>query len=95
MSEQDSRFGDGLTIGVLVGGLFGGVVGAFLANRFLTAPAKNAAKPTAILDEVQKNTEEVLGDARRNLEEKITQLNDAIELARQRLASLEDAKSQD
>ncbi|WP_287130026.1 hypothetical protein [Candidatus Cyanaurora vandensis] len=93
MGNQADRFGDGLAVGVLIGSVIGGVVGALI-----TSQVQRQAKPMAVqetLEEVQKNTEQVLGDARRSLEEKITQLNEAIETARQRLTSLEDVRSPD
>jgi gas vesicle protein len=78
VNTQEDRFGDGLIVGMLFGGILGGLAGLYYASR---------SKPT--LEEVQKNTEQALGDAQRTLDEKITQLNSAIESARERLSSLE------
>jgi uncharacterized membrane-anchored protein YhcB (DUF1043 family) len=76
--SQNDRFGDGLAVGVIVGSVVGAVIGVLVANRVATSPE---ALPT-------QDPEQALGDAKRSLEEKITQLNEAIESAREKLATV-------
>ncbi len=93
MSNQVDRFGDGLAIGVLVGSVFGGLVGALIANRFSTPKQPHTEQSSENMTQMQIDTEQVIGDARRTLDEKIAQLNEAIEATRDRLLSLEEVKT--
>jgi hypothetical protein len=93
MSERDN-FAGGFILGAILGGIVGGVLGATLAsqrNRFpfaedaTTLPGTERAKQKKrpLQSSAQPNVEL----ARRGLEDKIAQLNDAIDEARQRLGS--------
>lgn len=91
MSQQDN-FGSGFLLGTLFGGLLGGAVGAVVASRItrdraaeegLSPPVVDGEKRSATLNP----TEEEMETARRGLEDKIAQLNTAIDDVRQRLGS--------
>lgn len=77
MSERDG-FGTGFFLGTLVGGVVGGVIGAIAASR---------QKKSALTTEQQSQLEheEGMETARRSLEDKISQLNLAIDDVRQQL----------
>ncbi len=89
MSQSESRFGDGVFLGLVVGGILGGVLGVLFVNRSQSSANNSENLGT----ETSTNTDQVLDDAKRSLEEKITQLNDAIESARERLINLEPKPS--
>ena len=97
MSQRDN-FGTGFFLGTLVGGVVGGVVGALLASRspekadsdnVLLAASEAEGKPA----KAKKRAPLPLADersiemARRGLEDKIAQLNEAIDDVRQRLGT--------
>jgi gas vesicle protein len=98
MSQRDG-FSSGFLLGTLVGGVVGGVVGALLATRQLenssetdnsvlgappldskTARRKGLFKPATAQTDME--------GARRSLEDKIAQLNDAIDDVRQQLGNV-------
>lgn len=88
MSQQDN-FGSGFLLGTLFGGVLGGVVGAVVASRVL--PGESNRESFALDDAERDNaeaippSEEEMEIARRGLEDKIAQLNSAIDDVRQRL----------
>lgn len=78
MSEKDN-FGGGFLLGAIIGGVVGGVIGTVIAN-------KNNKKSDNWEDELNvKNSEysnfdsEKIEHSRMSLEEKINQLNNAID----------------
>ncbi len=87
MSQRDG-FASGFFLGAIFGSVIGGVVGAVVTSR----------RNNNIDDEIQSllspgtggkfNTEESIEIARRRLEDKITQLNLAIDDARQQLGNV-------
>ncbi len=90
MGQQDN-FGSGFVLGTLFGGLVGGVVGAVVAarvNRSVSIETEDN-----VLSDVQpvpprlSPTDADIEMARRGLEDKIAQLNTAIDDVRQRLGS--------
>lgn len=87
MSQQDN-FGSGFVLGTLFGGVLGGVVGAVVTSRVLQDRSK---EPLRLENSETENTdaalpsEEEMEVARRGLEDKIAQLNSAIDDVRQRL----------
>ncbi len=88
MSQQDG-FAGGFLLGALVGGTVGGVVGAFIASRF------NSTKSLKVLEDgdgslLEAQPEQAMEAARQNLEDKIAQLNDAIEAVRQQVRDVND-----
>lgn len=80
MSQRDG-FGAGFIAGAVFGGVVGGVFGAVLASRGLNKTEKPMleGESNQSLDENQMET------ARRSLEDKIAQLNLAIDDVRQQL----------
>jgi hypothetical protein len=87
MSQQDN-FGSGFLLGTLFGGVLGGFVGAVVASRVVQ---ERSGRDRFDLDEADgeggslEPTEEEMEFARRGLEDKIAQLNSAIDDVRQRL----------
>ncbi|MBD2257023.1 hypothetical protein [Pseudanabaena sp. FACHB-2040] len=92
MSQQDN-FAGGFIAGALFGGMIGGVVGALTASRL--RPSETTAstlrslnsreQPLEVFDDA---TEESMEIARRRLEDKIAQLNEAIDDVRQQLGGI-------
>lgn len=89
MSSQDN-FGSGFLLGTLFGGIVGGTVGAIVASQV----RKQSAEGKAYLEGLQDSegnplppSDEEMEMARRGLEEKIAQLNTAIDDVRHRLGS--------
>jgi hypothetical protein len=88
MSQQDN-FGSGFLLGTLFGGIVGGLVGAVVASR---ATQDRVDTDRFSLEEAEASepgqlplSEEEMEIARRGLEDKIAQLNSAIDDVRQRL----------
>jgi gas vesicle protein len=101
MSTQGDRFAGGFLAGTIFGGIVGGLVGTLLASRLSGEALDNKGSAlegnpaTAAKKKFQKIKQRVLStapedlnieDARQGLEEKISQLNDAIDQARQQLS---------
>ncbi len=87
MSQQDN-FGSGFILGTLFGGVLGGVVGAVVASRLAKeqdAYPLQGTEPQQITS--AEPSEEAMEVARRGLEDKIAQLNSAIDDVRQRLSN--------
>ncbi|MEB3175515.1 MAG: hypothetical protein VKN60_10095 [Cyanobacteriota bacterium] len=82
MAQKDN-FSGGFLLGALVGGVVGGVVGAVLANR---KSQTSEEKPP--LGELPLDSEENIELARRRLEDKIAQLNGAIDEVRLQLGTV-------
>ena len=85
MGQQDN-FGSGFLLGTLFGGLVGGVVGAVVASR-ISRPVEEGDDALLPPNETSKlsPTDADIELARRGLEDKIAQLNNAIDDVRQRL----------
>lgn len=91
MSQSDNFFG-GFLVGTLVGGVVGGVVGVVVASKLTSDETKSerfsrlrAAKAKEARQKLKPPTEQSIEAARRGLETKIAQLNDAIDDVRQQL----------
>ncbi len=88
MSQRDG-FSTGFLLGSLVGGLVGGTIGAVLASRQL-----NGEEPE-VLRRIKARTQnglpdgEIMESARQSLEDKIADLNGAIEQVRSSLSNVE------
>ena len=79
MSEQNS-FANGFLIGTIVGGVLGGVIGTLLTTKNNNIPEPN--EDESLLNSQKKsslNYNESIHDTRLSLEEKINQLNHAID----------------
>ena len=97
MSQQDN-FSGGFVLGAIVGGIVGGVLGSLLTSQRLENASeepllKKADAPETKVSKGKKrslrgSTEQNIELARRSLEDKIAQLNDAIDDVRQQLSSV-------
>jgi Na+/glutamate symporter len=107
MSQQGDKFAGGFIAGTIFGGIVGGLVGTWLAQRLqqqdestessLSGNAADMAKEQ--LKKVKRrilsgNDEVSMEEARQGLEEKIAQLNTAIDQARQQMSKV-NGSSQD
>lgn len=90
MSQRDG-FTGGFLAGAIVGGLVGGVLGTVLANR--SRRSLEDADNQSFLESIgngRLTPEEGMEMARRSLEDKIAQLNLAIDDVRQQLESVQE-----
>jgi hypothetical protein len=92
MSQQDNFVG-GFVLGTVVGGALGGILGALAASRMQSAAKKTESRMTGGGDglgfgEFDESTEESMEVARLGLEDKIAQLNEAIDDVRQQLGGI-------
>lgn len=95
MSNRDN-FGSGFLLGTLVGGLVGGAIGAIVGSKLSeeTPLPENGTSPDIKprkLRKRQRTSEESIETARRSLENKIAQLNEAIDDVRQQLSNVNGA----
>lgn len=103
MRNQDGdRFAGGFLAGTIFGSVVGGLVGTWLATKLIEAEndadsLSESSGPASIAKEqfrrirqrVLNATEEpTVEEARQGLEDKIAQLNDAIDVARQQLSKV-------
>jgi gas vesicle protein len=94
MSQQDN-FSSGFFLGAIVGGVVGGVFGAWLTAQRLgeeMEPSGKSELPDAKSrrrkSSLKPSSEQNIELARRSLEDKIAQLNDAIDDVRQQLSTV-------
>jgi hypothetical protein len=95
MSQRDG-FTSGFLAGAIVGGLIGGVIGALVAGQRDTDDEAEQSLLNANRSEAkaikakkrQLNSEDSIEAARRSLEDKIAQLNTAIDDVRQQLGTV-------
>ena len=85
MSERDG-FSGGFLLGTLVGGVVGGVIGAIAASRQKNPNQGLTFNPDN--PQTDSDNDESIESARRSLEEKISQLNFAIDDVRQQLGGV-------
>jgi hypothetical protein len=91
--NRRNGFGSGFILGSIVGGVVGGILGTLLATR----DEQQEVKANQSLEqgrEVVFNSEESIEVARRSLEDKIAQLNLAIDDVRQQLNSVDRNSSE-
>jgi gas vesicle protein len=103
MSNQGDRFAGGFLAGTIFGGIVGGLIGTLLANQLSSeefdedgelvenSPASLAKKQFQRIKQRVLNTSSEdlsIEEARQGLEDKISQLNDAIDQARQQLSKV-------
>lgn len=92
MSQQG--FVGGFLAGAALGGAIGGVLGVVIASRLSQAEANDTEAAFSKLDKATRKkalkppTEQSIETARRGLEDKIAQLNDAIDDVRQQLGGV-------
>ncbi len=87
MSQQDNFVG-GFIFGAIAGGIVGGIVGAVAASRRQQLPEEEDSAKLAEGKGGRLNTEADMEKARRRLEDKIAQLNLAIDDVRHQLGSV-------
>jgi Na+/glutamate symporter len=101
MSQQGDKFAGGFVAGTIFGGIVGGLVGTWLAQRLqqqdestessLSGNAADMAKEQLkkVKRRILSGSDEVsMEEARQGLEEKIAQLNTAIDQARQQMSKV-------
>ena len=84
---------DGFTGGFIAGALFGGIVGGILGTLLASNRSQEALPSEEALNKNKKRalkppTEQSIEAARRGLEDKIAQLNDAIDDVREQLGNV-------
>ncbi len=89
MNEKDG-FGSGFFIGTLVGGVVGGVIGAIAASRQKQGDSRRTGDSPS-----QLNSDESMESARRSLEDKISQLNLAIDDVRDQLGGVKSKEKEE
>ncbi|NJL38602.1 MAG: hypothetical protein HC899_19040 [Leptolyngbyaceae cyanobacterium SM1_4_3] len=95
MSQRDSFFG-GFLLGTVVGGVVGGILGAVVSSRLASDETSSEDFPKLKNKATRKRslrtpTEQSIEAARRGLEDKIAELNEAIDDVRQQLNSTNGA----
>lgn len=94
MSQQGNFIG-GFLLGTVVGGAVGGVIGALAAGRLAQQETLESKDSFSRLEpkpsrkrSIKPPTEQSIETARRGLEDKIAQLNEAIDDVRQQLGAV-------
>lgn len=95
MSQRDSFFG-GFLLGTVVGGVVGGILGAVVSSRLANDETSSEDFPKLKNKATRRRslkppTEQSIETARRGLEDKIAELNEAIDDVRQQLNSTNGA----
>ncbi len=94
--SQRSGFGSGFLLGALFGGVVGGVAGAIAASRIKQQDRIGSDGEWIDGDDsLPFNTEENMEVARRSLENKIAQLNGAIDDVRQQMSVIHSTNGQE
>ncbi|NJK56742.1 MAG: hypothetical protein HC939_12435 [Pleurocapsa sp. SU_5_0] len=94
MSQQNG-FGSGFVLGSLIGGVVGGVLGTVIATRKERQIVGTDTYQLKTRQERSLGTEESIELARHGLEDKIAQLNSAIDDVRQQLGTVKASSEQD
>ncbi len=98
MAQQDNFLG-GFLLGTAVGGVVGGIVGVLVTSRLTQNADDSGAMPLEGKGDDKRplkgNNEKSIESARRGLEDKIAQLNDAIDDVRQRLGGVNGSPQMD
>lgn len=87
MSQKDN-FGSGFVVGSIIGGVVGGLLGTLLATRNETTVEGKTEAIEEGEPPLNFTSEENMEVARHSLEDKIAQLNLAIDEVRQQLGSV-------
>lgn len=94
--SQQGNFVGGFLLGTVVGGVVGGIVGVLVTSRLSQTAAEeesiskldNPEKKSSKKRQLRASTEQNMETARRGLEDKIAQLNEAIDDVRQQLGAV-------
>ncbi len=84
--SQKEGFGNGFIVGSIVGGVIGGILGTLLTNRNEIESTEEKFIESG--QQIPFSTEESMEVARHSLEDKIAQLNSAIDDVRQQLETV-------
>jgi gas vesicle protein len=87
MSQREG-FTGGFLAGAIVGGIVGGILGTVIAARSRKDNSEDKASLAEAGSTMRLDTEEDMEMARRSLEDKIAQLNHAIDDVRQQLGTV-------
>ncbi len=87
--SQQNNFGSGFILGSIIGGIVGGVLGTILTSRHEQQITNQEDSRLKNGSRISLNSEESIELARHGLEDKIAQLNLAIDDVRQQLGSVE------
>ena len=88
--SQNNNFAGGFFWGALLGGVVGGVVGSAIANRRPFLTEEDTPSLLSPGHPLKLDSEEGIELARRRLEDKIAQLNLAIDDVREQLGNADD-----
>jgi len=106
--SQQGNFVGGFLLGTLVGGVVGGIVGVLVTSRLSQTGTPEEDRSISKLDsadrtldrkagkkrQLRASTEQNMEVARRGLEDKIAQLNDAIDDVRQQLGAVNGTRTE-
>ncbi|MEL6580098.1 MAG: hypothetical protein AAFQ14_10115 [Cyanobacteria bacterium J06621_12] len=92
---QQNGFGSGFVLGSIIGGVVGGVLGTVLATSKEKQISETNPSKLQKGSETSFDTEESIELARHGLEDKIAQLNLAIDDVRQQLGTVQAFPEQD
>lgn len=87
MSQQDN-FSGGFVLGAIVGGIVGGIVGSVVTAQRFAEEVEEKPELQKAKKRMRSASEQNIELARRSLEDKIAQLNDAIDDVRQQLGTV-------
>jgi gas vesicle protein len=85
--SQDNFLG-GFILGTVVGGVVGGIAGVLVSSRLSQSEEDGLKLDGRAKKRMKAPTEQTIEVARRGLEDKIAQLNDAIDDVRQQLGAV-------
>jgi uncharacterized protein (DUF2342 family) len=85
---SQNNFFSGFVLGTVVGGLVGGIMGTVIVSRMSQEEEDAARLEARKKRKLKPPTEQTIEVARRGLEDKIAQLNDAIDDVRQQLGAV-------
>jgi gas vesicle protein len=88
MSQKDG-FSTGFLLGSIVGGLVGGTIGVLLANRQQEGDEPEVLRRVKARAQNKGDRAESIGSARQSLEDKIADLNGAIDEVRSSLSAVQ------
>jgi gas vesicle protein len=96
MDNRSDRFAGGFVVGTLFGGVIGGFLGVFLASKVTNVSAEDTPSTNGKTIEPKPKKRKSLQagnglnieEARQGLEDKIAQLNDAIDDVRSQLSNV-------
>ncbi|MGF1514931.1 MAG: hypothetical protein ACFB5Z_14720 [Elainellaceae cyanobacterium] len=89
MDQQQNNFMGGFLIGTVVGGVLGGLTGVLASSRLKNRESISGQTESGPLRSAKQANSRSIESTRRSLEDKIAQLNEAIDDVREQLNSVE------